>query len=150
MSSYKSHMPLDLEWTRLCGLGMNEEELRANHQLTDYVVHDLNADPVLPFATDEFVGAVVTVSVQYLKHPVEIFREVARVLQPGAPFILTYSSRAFWTKAVRIWQALDDRERAGLIGTYFKYAGGFGDVTMENRTIASAGDPLFAVWAKKV
>ena len=24
----------------------------------------------------------------------------------GAPFIVTYSSRAFWTKAVRIWTAL--------------------------------------------
>ena len=35
---------------RLAGLGMNEVELRENAQLTDYVVHDINADPRMPFA----------------------------------------------------------------------------------------------------
>jgi SAM-dependent methyltransferase len=150
MSSYKSHMPPELAWTRLCGLGMNAEELRANDQLTDYVVKDINADPVLPFDDREFDGAAVTVSVQYMTRPLETFREVARVLKPGAPFVLTYSNRMFPTKAVRIWRALDDRERAGLIATYFKYAGGFGDVSIEHRSIDSGSynDPLFAVWAR--
>lgn len=151
MSSYKSHMPPDLAWTRLCGLGMNEEELRANDQLTEYLVRDINADPLLPFGDDEFDGAVVTVSVQYMTKPLETFREVCRVLKPGAPFIVTYSNRMFPTKAVRIWRALDDRERAGLIISYFKYAGGFGDASAENRSIDSGApnDPLFAVWARK-
>jgi len=149
MSSYKSHMPPELAWTRLCGLGMNEEELRANDQLTEYLVHDINRKPAMPFGDGEFDGAVVTVSVQYLTQPVEVFREVRRVLKPGAPFVLTYSNRMFPTKAVRIWRALDDRERAGLIATYFKHAGGFGEVTMQDRSIESGGDhdPLYAVWA---
>lgn len=151
MSSYKSHMPPDLAWARLCGLGMNEEELRANDQLTEYLVRDINADPLLPFGDDEFDGAVVTVSVQYMTKPLETFREVCRVLKPGAPFIVTYSNRMFPTKAVRIWRALDDRERAGLIISYFKYAGGFGEASAENRSIDSGApnDPLFAVWARK-
>lgn len=147
MSSYKSHMPPELEWTRLYGLGMNEVELRENEQLTDYVVQDINANPVLPFGDGEFDGAVVTVSVQYMTKPLETFREVSRVLKPGAPFVLSYSNRMFPTKAVRIWRALDDRERAGLIAAYFKYAGGWNDVTMQDR--GSAGDPLYAVWAQK-
>jgi SAM-dependent methyltransferase len=152
MSSYKSHMAPELAWTRLCGLGMNAEELRANDQLTDHVVHDINADPALPFGDDEFDGAVVTVSVQYMTKPIETFREVCRVLKPGAPFVVTYSNRMFPTKAIRIWRALDDRERAGLIATYFKRAGGFGDVSAENRSIDSGSynDPLFAVWARKL
>ena len=152
MSSYKSHMPPGLEWKRLCGLGMNEEELRANDQLTEYLVHDINAKPALPFGDDEFDGAVVTVSVQYMTKPLETFREVCRVLKPDAPFILTYSNRMFPTKAVRIWHALDDRERAGLIISYFKHAGGFGDASAENRGIDSGApnDPLFAVWARKL
>jgi SAM-dependent methyltransferase len=149
MSSWKSHMPEELSWKRLCGLGMNEEELRANEQLTEYLMHDLNRRPAMPFGDDEFDGAVVTVSVQYLTKPVEVFREVCRVLKPGAPFVITYSNRMFPSKAVRIWRALDDRERAGLIATYFKHAGGFGEVTMEDRSIESGGssDPLYAVWA---
>jgi SAM-dependent methyltransferase len=152
MSSYRSHLPPELEWTRLCGLGMNEEELRANDQLTEYLVHDINAKPVLPFRAAEFDGAVVTVSVQYLTKPVEAFREVCRVLRPGAPLIITYSNRMFATKAVRIWRALDDRERAGLIAAYFKNAGGFGEITAQDRSIDSGSynDPLYAVWARTV
>jgi SAM-dependent methyltransferase len=152
MSSYRSHMPPELAWTRLAGLGMNEAEMRANDQLTDYVVHDLNADPRLPYADGEFDGAVVTVSVQYLTRPVEVFADVARVLKPGGPFVVTYSNRMFPTKAVRIWRALDDRQRAGLIATYFRYAGAFGKVTMQDRSLESGGynDPLFAVWAHRL
>ena len=151
MSSFKSHMPPELEWTRLCGLGMNDEELRANEQLTEYLVHNLNTKPALPFRDEEFDGAVVTVSVQYMTQPLETFREVCRVLKPGAPFVVTYSNRMFPTKAVRIWRALDDRERAGLIISYFKYAGGFDEASAENRSIDSGtpNDPLFAVWARK-
>jgi hypothetical protein len=95
---------------------------------------------------------VVTVSVQYLTKPVEIFREVCRVLRRDAPFIVTYSNRMFPTKAVRIWRALDDRERAGLIAAYFKNAGGFGEITAQDRTDREGppGDPLFGVWARKL
>ncbi len=149
MSSYKSHMPESLAWKRLAGLGMNEVELRENHQLTDYVVHDLNVEPHMPYGDAEFDGTAVTVSVQYMTRPVEIFRDVARVLRPGAPFVVTYSNRMFPTKAVSIWRSLDDRDRATLIATYFKQAGGFGDVQARDCSIQSGGynDPLFAVWA---
>jgi SAM-dependent methyltransferase len=149
MSSWKSHMPPELGSTRLAGLGMNETELRENEQLTDYVVHDLNADPRMPYADGEFDGAVVTVSVQYMTKPVEIFRDVGRVLKPGAPFVVTYSNRLFATKAVRIWTALDERERASLIAAYFKYAGNFSAAEAADRSIHSGGynDPLYAVWA---
>ena len=151
MSSYRSHLHGSLAWSRLAGLGMNEVELRENPQLTDHAVRDLNADPRLPYADAEFDGAVVTVSVQYMTKPVEIFREVGRVLKPEAPFIVTYSNRMFPTKAVRVWRSLDDRERAGLITAYFRHAGGFGDVTAEDRSIDSGAynDPLYAVWARK-
>src|SRR5439155_8788277 len=84
MSSYRSHMPEDLKWTRLCGVGLNETELRENPQLTEYLVHDLNRDPRLPFGDQEFDGAVVTVSIQDMTKPIETFQEVRRVLRPGA------------------------------------------------------------------
>jgi SAM-dependent methyltransferase len=151
MSSYRSHMPADLEPSRVVGLGMNAVEMRENDQLTEHVVQDINADPRLPFDDAEFDGAVVTVSVQYMTRPVEIFHEVARVLQQGAPFIVTYSNRMFPTKAVRIWRALDDRERAALVTLYFEEAGLFGPAVAEDRSIDSGAynDPLFAVWARR-
>ena len=151
MSSWRSHMPPELEWTRLAGLGMNEAELQENPQLTEYTITDLNADPTLPYSDREFDGAVVTVSVQYMTKPVEIFRDVGRVLKAGAPFVVTYSNRMFPTKAVRIWMALGDQERATLIASYFKYAGNFGETHAEDRSIDSGAynDPLYAVWAEK-
>jgi len=86
-----------------------------------------------------------------MTRPVETFRHVARVLKRKAPFILTYSNRMFPTKAVRIWHALDDRERAALISVYFRESGGFGEVTIEDCSIDSGGynDPLFAGWARR-
>jgi ubiquinone/menaquinone biosynthesis C-methylase UbiE len=123
--------------------------MRQNPQLTDFTVHDLNADPSLPYADACFDGAIVTVSVQYMTHPVEVFRDVSRVLRPGAPFVLTYSNRMFPTKAVRVWRMLGDRDRATLIATYFKEAGGFGEVQARDCTLPGDGynDPLFGVWA---
>lgn len=146
MSSYLSHMPPELECARVAGLGMNAAELAANRQLTDFSVHDLNREPRLPYGHDEFDGAVITVSVQYLTQPIEVFRDVARVLRPGAPLVVTYSNRMFPTKAVRIWRMLDDREHASLIATYFKRSGRFGDVSAREYS-SGRGDPLFAVWA---
>jgi SAM-dependent methyltransferase len=152
MSSYRSHMPADLRLMRLAGLGLNADELSNNPQLTDYVVHDLNADPRLPYDDGEFDGVVLTVSVQYLTRPVEVFQDVARVLRPESPFIVTYSNRMFPTKAVEIWRGLDDRDRASLIATYFKHAGRFGGVQARDcRPSAHPGeDPLFAVWARRL
>ena len=151
MSSWRSHLPEDVAYGRVAGLGMNDDELRENPQLTEHIVHDLNADPRLPYGDDEFDAAIVTVSIQYMTRPLETFREVRRVLRSGAPFVVTYSNRLFPTKAVRIWTALGDRERAGLIGAYFRNSGGWDELTAEDRSIDSGSynDPLYAVWARK-
>lgn len=151
MASYRSHMPESLQWQRLAGLGLNEVELRENPQLTDYAVHDINAEPSLPYGDEEFDGVVITVSVQYLTKPVEVFREVRRVLKPGGPLVVTYSNRMFPEKAVRIWRALDDADRGTLIAIYFRHAGGFDDPEADDRTpdIADYHDPVYAVWARR-
>jgi len=98
MSSWRSHLPPGFVKQRLVGLGLNAEEMADNPDLDEYVVHDLNADPRLPFAADYFDGAVVTVSIQYLTQPLAVFAEVRRVLKPGGPFVVLFSNRMFPTK----------------------------------------------------
>jgi SAM-dependent methyltransferase len=152
MSSWRSHLPPEVRYARVVGLGMNAEEMADNPQLDEFVVHDLNADPRLPFPDESFDGCCVTVSVQYLTRPVAVFREVNRVLRPGAPFVVTYSNRCFPTKAVAIWRATTDTEHAQLIAVYFHLSGGWGEVVAQDRSPARAfaTDPLYAVWARKV
>jgi len=148
MTSWVSHLPEANTFASVAGLGMNAEELAKNPQLTRRTVHDLNADQDLPYGDDEFDGAVVTVSVQYLTSPVEVFADMGRVLKPGAPFILTYSNRCFPSKAVAIWRGLSDEEHASLIGLYFQLSEQFNDAQAFDLSPApGASDPLYAVMA---
>src|SRR5262245_39354737 len=71
MSSWRSHFPSGFVKQQLIGLGLNAEEMADNPDLDQYVIHDLNANPQLPFADETFDGAVVTVSIQYMTRPLE-------------------------------------------------------------------------------
>jgi SAM-dependent methyltransferase len=64
-------------------LGMNAAELAANPMAEEHVLHDLNQDPELPFADSTFDAVTCCVSIDYLVRPVEVMRDVARVLRPG-------------------------------------------------------------------
>ena len=131
-------------------LGMNAYELAANDAAQTTVVHDLNADPTLPFADDTFDAVVCCVSVDYLIRPVEVFAEVARTLRPGAPFVTTFSNRCFPTKAIRGWLASSDEQHCEIVARYFTLADAFDEPVIERRTpLADRGDPLFAVWARR-
>jgi SAM-dependent methyltransferase len=145
MSSWVSHLPAGVTYARVVGLGMNAAELARNPRLDSSVVHDLNANPVLPFPDRSFDAAVICVSVQYLTDPVAVLRDLARVVRDGGPAIVTFSNRCFPTKAVAIWQHLGDRGHIELVTKYFESAG-----WDHVETIASPprrGDPLYAVIA---
>ena len=152
MSSWRSHWPAGHPKTRLVGLGLNREEMEDNPDLDEVVVHDVNADTELPFDDNTFDAVAITVSVQYLTHPVDTFSEVNRILKPGGMFIVSFSNRMFPTKAVYIWRASSDRGRVDLVGTYMEAAGNFEDIqgVFANPQDSPPGDPLFAVHSRKV
>ncbi len=144
MSSWVSHLPAEAEYRRVAGLGMNAVELGANPQLSEWVVHDLNRDPRLPYGTAEFDGAAMCVSVDYLTQPVRVLREAARVLRPGAPLVITFSNRCFPTKAIAAWLDLDDAGHVRLVAQWLREAGTWEDITAHDRS-PRRGDPLYAV-----
>jgi SAM-dependent methyltransferase len=143
MSSWVSHLPDDVAYASVIGHGMNAEELAANPRLARWFVQDLNADPVLPLADKSCDGVTLCVSVQYLQRPVEVFREIARVLRPGGVFIVSFSNRCFPTKAVAIWQALSGVAQQQLVAAYMT-AAGFVDLG-ERSHVPKDGDPLWIV-----
>ena len=151
MSSAFSHLPEGFPAQRIVGLGLNVVELQVNPVLDEYIVHDLNANPTLPFDDEEFAAVIMTVSMQYLTKPVEVFREVHRIIQPDSPFIVIFSNRLFPTKAVYIWRITSDAEHAELVQRYFCLAGGYAEITFLDCTPQTGGytDPVYVVMAKK-
>jgi SAM-dependent methyltransferase len=146
MSSWVSHLPPEVDYRRVIGLGMNEAELRRNERLDSYVVQNLNAEPQLPLADEEFDGCGICVSIDYLTRPVEVLREVGRVLKIGAPLIISNSNRCFPTKAIAVWHQLDDRGHMQLVERYLREAGNWKDVRGLDRSPRRLfSDPLYAV-----
>ena len=146
MSSWVSHLPEEVRYERVVGLGMNEVELKSNPQLDEYVIQNLNRDPKLPYADTEFDGLGICVSIDYLTNPMTVLREVGRVLKIRAPVVITFSNRCFPTKAVAIWRQLDDRGHMRLVEGYLREAGNFRNVrSLDRRPRRLFSDPLYAV-----
>ena len=146
MSSWVSHLPPEIAYAEVLGHGMNAEELAANPRLSRWFTQNLNRDPVLPLADTSGDAAMICVSIQYLENPVAVLREVARVLRPGAPVVISFSNRCFWTKAVAVWRSLDDAGHARLVELYLRHAG---FTAVETRVLAEGvedvSDPMIAV-----
>ncbi len=149
MSSWVSHLPAEVRYASVTGLGMNAYELERNPRLDRYDLADLNARPILPYDDASFDAALICVSIQYLTKPVAVMRELARVVRPDGVAIVTFSNRCFPTKAVAVWRATDDRGHCALVSAYFDEAGNWDRL----ETISRAGrrsDPLYAVVARRV
>ncbi len=146
MSSWVSHLPPEIRYGEIIGHGMNMAELAANQRLDRRFVQDLNRQPALPLADRSVDAAMICVAVQYLERPVAVLRELARVLRPGAPVVISFSNRCFWTKAVAIWRALDDDGHASLVERYLRHAG-FAAIATHRLAewVEDESDPLVAV-----
>ena len=123
MSIWVSHLPPEIDYAEVIGHGMNATELAANPRLTRWFMQNLNRETRLPLADASVDAAMVCVSIQYLQQPVAVLRELARVLRPGGPLVISFSNRCFWTKAVAIWRALDDPGNVRLVADYLRHAG---------------------------
>lgn len=160
-SSWTSHItPGKLDLKRVAGLGMNAKELEANKALTEWAVQDLNENKnvKLPYENDSFDVVMCQLSIDYLIHPLEVMKEVARVLKPGGKVAILISNRLFLTKAVGLWTGSDDIEHAYTVGSYLHYCGGgFGDIKAEDLSTRKksgkermiVGDPLYVITATK-
>jgi hypothetical protein len=158
MSSWSSHLADSDGPVAVTGLGLNEQELAQNPRLDERFIHDLNESPVLPFEDKAFDLVICTVSVEYLTRPIEVFRDVARVLRPGGIFINTFSNRWFPPKAITLWARLHPFERLGLVLEYYRRAELFADLHSESLQGLPRppgdkysgrlpfSDPVFAVW----
>jgi SAM-dependent methyltransferase len=161
MSSWLSHLPEEFSAARICGLGMNAQELAENPMLAETRVHDLNRDPVLPYDDASFDGVLSTASIEYLVSPQRVFDEIARVLKPGGTLVITFSNRWFPPKAIKAWGQAHEFERIGLVLEYFIGSGAFENLhsfslrglprPQDDRYAdrLPQSDPVYAAWGIK-
>jgi len=159
MSSYESHLPEgDYE---VYGLGINRAELEANPRLNHIVVKDINADPSLPFSDEFFDVVVCDLSIEYVVKPLQLLREVKRVLKKGGQFYFSFSNRYFPPKVIRGWIDLHEFERVGFVLELLSRVdglGSFGTYSLRGYErpidkwirITNLSDPLYVVYGCRV
>jgi SAM-dependent methyltransferase len=145
MSGEMSHLPPEICYARVVGVGRDAGEMAENPFLDEWHVQDLNGNPHLPFVTGEFDGAAMCAALQHLTRPGEVIRDVGRVLKPGAPLVVTFSSRFLPTPGIACWRLLDDAGHLCLIAHHFAEAGNWTDIRCLHRIPPGGGDPLYAV-----
>ena len=150
MSSWVSHLPEDIQYSRVSAQGMNKEELEANPQLDDYVLQNLNENQKLVYEDETFDLCTIAVSVQYLTSPIKVFEEIARVLKPNGVCCVSFSNRMFPTKAILAWRMGSNEDHCNLVSHYLKKTEKFADVNVKV-LVQEHGyyDPLFVVIGKK-
>lgn len=159
MSSWVSHLPDEMEFSRVEGHGLNSEELARNPRLDKYFVQNLNDNPKLPFSDRQFDAVLNCVSVQYLQYPEGVFSEIHRILKPGGIAIISFSNRMFYQKAIQAWRDSSEKGRVELVKSYFTSVPGFTtpEVIVRESQIpnflqwlgAGGGDPFYAVIAHR-
>ena len=147
MSSWRSHLPERIRAAKVVGVGLNRGEMEDNPALGEIVVHNVNVNPRLPFDEGSFDGAVMTVSVQYVTRPAELFADVGRALKPHAPFVVTFSNRMFPTKAVALWHGANQHQRVAVVREYFAGSAAFEKIETIDRSAPTdpLSDPIWAV-----
>eukprot|EP00238_Polyblepharides_amylifera_P006326 CAMPEP_0196582066 /NCGR_PEP_ID=MMETSP1081-20130531/37321_1 /TAXON_ID=36882 /ORGANISM="Pyramimonas amylifera, Strain CCMP720" /LENGTH=294 /DNA_ID=CAMNT_0041902539 /DNA_START=192 /DNA_END=1076 /DNA_ORIENTATION=+ len=156
-SSWVSHLPpgYAARGAKVIGIGMNKEELSQNPELSSYIAKDLNApllesqdsEPPIPLPSKSIDVVTCHVSIDYLVRPLEVTRDMFRVLRPGGSVLLFFSNRFFPTKVVNIWKVSNDAGRIWIAGSYLHYAG---FINIEGIQLETTGrDPMYLVRGTK-
>ncbi len=158
MSGQFSYLADDHETGLLAGIGINEDELSANQRLDTYQIQNVNDDAILPFEENSFDDAICTLSIETLTDPLKTMKEVARVVNSGGKFIITFSNNGISPQAISLWGQLHPFERIQLVLEYFRQSGLFKELnTFSKRGVLRPtgdkdydekrmSDSVYAVW----
>ncbi|WP_320674153.1 methyltransferase domain-containing protein [Prochlorococcus sp. MIT 1341] len=155
MSSWVSHLPNEFKFHKVIGHGLNKIELESNKRLDSFWTQDLNQNQKLPLDDSSVDYCLMVAGWQYLQQPEEIALELKRVLRPKGKIIVSFSNRAFWDKAPRIWTHGSDSDHINYVSSILISQGWtqpdvIAESTVVNgffRIFGSKGDPFFSVIA---
>jgi len=156
MSSWTSHLPNGINYKRVIGHGLNQSELQRNSILNSFWVQNFNLNQKLPLESSSVDICLMVAAWQYLQYPEKIASEIKRIVRPDGKLIISFSNRAFWSKAPNIWLNASDAERIKyicnvLLAQRWEIINTISEQSSSNsfwKTLTGQTDPFYSVIAK--
>ena len=156
MSSWVSHLPSNISYKKVIGHGMNEAELSSNERLDKFFVQNLNKKQNMPIEDSSVDVGLIVAGWQYLQYPEKVSLELSRVIKSDSLLIISFTNRAFWTKAPNIWTYSSEEKRIEYVTSVLTSNGWriekiLNEKTQDNKLFgfySSESDPFFSVIAR--
>ena len=156
MSSWVSHLPSNISYKKVIGHGMNEAELSSNERLDRFFVQNLNKKQNMPIEDSSVDVGLIVAGWQYLQYPEKVSLELSRVIKSDSLLIISFTNRAFWTKAPNIWTYSSEEKRIEYVTSVLTSNGWriekiFNENTQDKKLFgfySSESDPFFSVIAR--
>ena len=156
MSSWVSHLPSNISYKKVIGHGMNEAELSSNERLDRFFVQNLNKKQNMPIEDSSVDVGLIVAGWQYLQFPEKVSLELSRVIKSDSLLIISFTNRAFWTKAPNIWTYSSEEKRIEYVTSVLTSNGWRIEKILNEKTqdkklfgfYSSESDPFFSVIAR--
>ena len=156
MSSWVSHLPSNTRYKKVIGHGMNEAELNANKRLDSFWIQNLNKTQNMPIEDSSIDVGLIVAGWQYLQYPEKVSLELSRIIKSNSLLIISFTNRAFWTKAPNIWTYSSEEKRIEYVNAVLSNNGWriekiFNEKTQDKKLFgfySVDSDPFFSVIAR--
>ena len=156
MSSWVSHLPSNISYKKVIGHGMNEAELSSNERLDRFFVQNLNKKQNMPIEDSSIDVGLIVAGWQYLQYPEKVSLELSRIIKSDSLLIISFTNRAFWTKAPNIWTYSSEEKRIEYVTSVLTSNGWRIEKILNEKTqdkklfgfYSSESDPFFSVIAR--
>ena len=156
MSSWVSHLPTNIRYKKVIGHGMNKAELSSNERLDSFFVQNLNKKQNMPIEDSSIDVGLIVAGWQYLQYPEKVSLELSRIIKSDSLLIISFTNRAFWTKAPNIWTYSSEEKRIEYVTSILTANGWriekvFNEKTQDKKLFglySSESDPFFSVIAR--
>ena len=156
MSSWVRHLPSNISYKKVIGHGMNEAELSSNVRLDTFFVQNLNKNQNMPIEDSSVDVGLIVAGWQYLQYPEKVSLELSRVIKSDSLLIISFTNRAFWTKAPNIWTYSSEEKRIEYVTSVLTSNGWRIEKILNEKTqdkkhfgfYSSESDPFFSVIAR--
>ena len=156
MSSWVSHLPSNIQYKKVIGHGMNEDELKANKRIDSFWLQDFNKNQNMPLEDSSVDAGLIVAGWQYLQYPELVSLELSRIIKSSSLLIISFTNRAFWTKSPNIWTNSSEDQRIEYVKNLlsvnrWKVEKIYNEKTYESKLFgfyASESDPFFSIVAR--